>query len=74
VDGLLGLTKRGAGSTHKALLDRCIKQPIPRDPPVMRDEDGHEIFRIFLPRVAVEFWVDHAVREWVVSDIKRFSL
>jgi hypothetical protein len=74
VDGLLGLTKRGAATTHRALIDRAEKHPIPSDSPAMRDDDGHEIFRIFLRRVAVEFWIDHAVCEWVVTDIKRFSL
>jgi hypothetical protein len=74
VEGLLGLTKRSAASIHRALVARAADHPMPTVPPVMRDDDGHDIFRVFLPRVAVEYWIDHAVREWVVTDIKRFSL
>ncbi len=74
VDGMLGLTKRGAATTHRALINHAEKHPIPSGSSAMRDDDGHEILRIFLRRVAIEFWIDHAVREWVVTDIKRFSL
>ena len=74
VDGLFGFPKRTAAVLHRNLLVLARNQPMPLDKPAFVDAEGHEVFRVFLSRAAVEYWIDHPSREWVVTDIKRFSL